>query len=76
MPNLDYSLLSVSALDSDGYNVIFSKGMCKVMRGERMCAQGKKIDGLYIMKNKSEKSSANLQTLLHITIAFIYGTED
>ena len=60
VPSLDTNLISCSALDKDGYSVLFQDEECSIMRnGQLMCTAA--IDnGLYVLKSALAEASAHV----------------
>ena len=57
VPNIDCNILSVSALDRQGFSVIFEKGECIIKKKYSVIAKVKQEDNLYILKGKTQRDA-------------------
>ena len=52
-PTIDYNILSVSALDKQGFCVMFEKGECIIKKNNKVVARAKQEGNLYILKGQT-----------------------
>ncbi|CDF32625.1 unnamed protein product [Chondrus crispus] len=60
VPGLDTNLVSCSALDRDGYETQFSKGLCTISMKDELICTAQLEDGLYILKYIVTEETADI----------------
>ena len=62
VPEFEYSLISVSAMDNKGIRTTFQNGTCEMMRGNRVVAMGTLQESLYLL-NLAAHTKNGTQTM-------------
>ena len=57
VPRIDCHLLSVSALDRQGFSVIFERGECIIKKKNRVVAKAKQENNLYVLKSRTYRNT-------------------